>query len=191
MKKGLNIALSIVSKITEIVHWIVAVVSALLLGIHAVDKTFFPKIIAEEGGAEFAAYGLEVSALTPNGEFNGYAITLFCICTFITCSLMALVFRNLNIILRTISGRNKKAESTSPFQLDVVRRVREIGIFAIAIPVVSTILSIVFTTISTLNGLSLETVTSFDGIIIGLICLCLSQIFAYGANLEEEVDGLL
>ena len=104
---------------------------------------------------------------------------------------MALVFRNINIILRTISGKYKNAESTSPFQIDVVRRVREIGIFAIAIPVVSIILSIVFTTISTLNGLSLETVTSVDGIIIGLVCLSLAQIFTYGTKLEEDVDGLV
>ena len=191
MKKGLNTTLSVVSKITEILHWIVAAVSVLLLGIHAVDKNIFPKTIAQEGGAQFASYGLEVSALTPNGEFNGYAITLFCISAFITCSLMALVFRNINIILRTISGKYKNAESTSPFQIDVVRRVREIGIFAIAIPVVSIILSIVFTTISTLNGLSLETVTSVDGIIIGLVCLSLAQIFTYGTKLEEDVDGLV
>ena len=191
MKKGLNITLSVISKITEILHWIAAAVSVLLLGIHAVDKSFFPEVIAEEGGAEFASYGLEVCALTPNGEFNGYAITLFCISAFITCSLMALVFRNLNIILRTISGRNKKAESTSPFQIDIERRVREIGIFAIAIPVASIFLSIVFTTISTLNGLALETVTSLDGVVIGLVCLCLSHVFNYGTKLEEEVDGLL
>ena len=50
MKKGLNITLSVVSKITEILHWIAATVSVLLLGIHAVDKNFFPEVIAEECG---------------------------------------------------------------------------------------------------------------------------------------------
>lgn len=191
MKKGLNIALSVIAKITEIFHWIAAGIGGLLLIISAVDKKFFPEAIAEDGGAEFASYGFEVSALTPNGEFNGYATTMFCIGIMLSCILMALVFRNLNIILRTITGKYKHAESTSPFQLDVVRRVREMGIFAIAIPVVSLILSIIFTTISNLNGLELESFISFDGIIIGLICLCLTQIFSYGTKLEEDVEGLV
>lgn len=191
MKKGLNTTLSVIAKITEIFHWIAAGIGGLLLFISAADKKFFPEIIAEEGGAEFASYGFEVSALTESGQFNGYATTMFCIGTIISCILMALVFRNIYIILRTMAGKYKHAESTSPFQLDVVRRVREVGIFAIAIPVISLILSIIFGTISALNGLSIDIVTSFDGVIIGLVCLCLTQIFAYGAKLEEDVDGLV
>ena len=54
----------------------------------------------------------------------------------IILSLMAMVFRNLYLII-------KRSETGTPFQPDNIRMLREIGIFAIAIPIVGLIMSIV------------------------------------------------
>ncbi|MBQ8860937.1 MAG: DUF2975 domain-containing protein [Ruminococcus sp.] len=195
MKKGnkLNKALSVISKIMEIVHWIGAGISALMVFITIIDKNFIAECIADEGAdfATFDAYGFDVYALTQSGDVNNFAVIMAFVGIMITFILMALIFRNLDIILHTIMGNYKHATSTSPFQKDVVRRVREMGIFAIAMPVVGFIITSIITGVSLANGIVSEVSVSFDGVIIGLICLCLSQIFSYGASLEEEVDGLI
>ena len=36
-----------------------------------------------------------------------------------------------------------------------------------------------------------EMALNFDGFVLGMICLSLTNIFVYGANLEKEVDGLV
>ena len=115
-------------------------------------------------------------------DFSGLAIAF---------ALVALIFRNLDIILHTISGRYEKAESTSPFQKDVVKRVKKIGILSIAIPVFSFALTAIVYVVSLINGTPVDVSVSLEGVVIGLVCLCLTQIFSYGAQLEEEVDGLL
>ncbi len=192
MKKGnkLNKALSVISKIMEIVHWIGAGLGTLLIFVASFNKEFVKEFILEEG-AELNAYGFNIYALTQSGDVNNFAVIMAFVGMAITCVLMALVFRNLDIILHTIMGNYKHATSTSPFQKDVVRRVREMGIFAIAMPVVGFVITSIITGVSLANGIVSEVSVSFDGVIIGLICLCLSQIFSYGASLEEEVDGLL
>ncbi len=195
MKKGnkLNKTLSVISKITEIIHWIGAGISALMIFISIIDKNFITECTIEEGAdfLLFDAYGFDVNALTQTGDINHFAVTMAFVGIMITFILMALVFRNLDIILTTIMGKNQDAESTSPFQKDVVRRVREIGIFSIAIPVVGFVITTIITAVSLINGNSVEVSTAWDGVVVGLVCLCLTQIFSYGAQLEEEVDGLL
>lgn len=195
MKKGnkVNKTLSVISKITEIIHWIGAGISALMVFISIIDKNFISESVVEKGAdfATFEAYSFNVNALTQSGDVNHFAVTMAFVGIMITFIFMALIFRNLNIILSTIMGKYPHATSTSPFQKDVVRRVREMGIFAIAMPITGFITTTIITAVSLANGIASEVSVSLDGIIIGLVCLCLSQIFSYGANLEEEVDGLL
>lgn len=190
MKKGLNRTLSVISKIMEIVHWIGAALGVLLFGISLADNEFVAEIVAEDG-ANFTSYGFDVNALTQTGDVSYFAVSMFFIGITITFVLMALIFRNLDIILNTIAGKNKKAESTSPFQKDVVRRVREIGIFSIAMPAVGLVIKTIINIVCAINGSFIEASVSLDGVVVGLVCLCLTQIFTYGAKLEEEVDGLL
>ncbi len=192
MKKGnkLNKTLSVISKIMEIVHWFAVGLGALLVLVSIFNKEFVSAFILEEG-AELNSYGFDIYALTQTGDVNFFAVTMAFVGMMISSVLMALVFRNLDIILTTIRGKYKHAESSSPFQKDVVRRVREIGIFAIAMPVVGFIITSIITGVSLANGIVSEVSVSIDGFVIGLVCLCLTQIFSYGAQLEEEVDGLL
>ena len=38
---------------------------------------------------------------------------------------------------------------------------------------------------------TVETSVAFDGFVMGLIVLCLTQFFAHGVELEKDVNGLL
>lgn len=189
MKKGLNITLSVISKIAEIASWI-AVVAGLICFAASFDKEFAKEIIADDG-ALLTGLGFDINAIGTTGDINHFAITMYFVGIVAVFVLVALIFRNLDIILHIISGRYKKAESTSPFQKEVVSRIKKIGILSIAMPVVGYIITTIVFFVSLINGNPVDVSVSIDGVIIGLVCLCLTQIFSYGAKLEEEVDGLL
>ena len=106
-----------------------------------------------EGGVTLTSYGLEVNFLTQTGDINMIAVTLFFLGGIIGFVLMAMIFRNINLIMKTINGKNKHTTSTSPFQECVIRMVKEIGIFSIAIPVVGFLISVITFAVSMISGL--------------------------------------
>lgn len=189
MKKGLNITLSVISKIAEIAAWIGAVLSLILFA-GSFNKDVAREIVAGEPNM-MQSIGFELGVITDTGVINYFAVSMYFLGTVIAFALIALIFRNLDIILHTISGRYKKADSTSPFQKDVVKRVKKIGILSITMPVVGFVVTTIVYVVSLINGTPVDVSVSLEGVIIGLVCLCLTQIFSYGASLEEEVDGLL
>ena len=107
---------------------------------------------------------------------------LFGIGATIILTLMAMVFRNLSLIF-------KKSENSTPFQKDNIRMMKEIGIFSIAVPVVGFVMSVI--TRIAVGAEAAEISVSQSGIVMGIIVLCLTQFFVYGAELEKDVDGLL
>lgn len=189
MKKGFNITLSVLSKIAEVVLWIGAVCGIVGAVGCVVDTQGARKLVHEIGELENTAFSMDV--LSNTGEVNTFALSTFFVGTVITMVLTALIFRNIYNILSAIAGRNKHTKSTSPFQKDIVRMVKEIGIFSISIPVVGIIISTIVMAVSLINSYEVEVSVSLNSIFIGLICFSLVQIFTYGAKLEEEVDGLV
>lgn len=127
-------------------------------------------------------YGFEMYMFTPDGELNLKAFIIFAVCGVILFSLMAMIFRNLHLII-------KKSENTTPFQPDNVRMLREIGIFSISIPLVALTFSIIAKIILGVDAVEISVNT--DGFIMGIIVLCLTQFFAHGVELENDVDGLV
>ena len=107
---------------------------------------------------------------------------LFGIGAIIILSVMAMVFRNLHLIL-------KKSQNATPFQTDNIRMMREIGIFAIAVPVIGLIMSTIVRLVTGVETAEISIDTA--GIFMGIIVLCLTQFFVHGAELEKDVDGLL
>ena len=95
---------------------------------------------------------------------------------------VAMIFRNLHLIF-------KKSENSTPFQKDNVRMMREIGIFAIAIPVIGFIMSVITRLVCGVDFAEIS--IDMGGISMGIIVLCFSQFFAHGVELENDVDGLL
>lgn len=179
--KAMNKIVKIVAKILEIAHWVAA---ALFLCAAIVPKWFEGFIDEADVGNSIglSVYGFEISAPVSDGVIDAKAFVLFAIAAFLILCLMAMVCRNLYLIL-------KKSENSTPFQKDNTRMVREIGIFSISIPVIGLIMSIIARLV--IGHGAIQIATRIDGFITGIIMLCLSQAFAHGVSLEKDVDGLL
>lgn len=182
--KHVNTVAKIFAKILEIAHWVatgfmvaIAICSQAApqwLG-HLMDLDSLPS-------GPVSVYGFEVTLTNAAGEIDMRALLLLAIGGILLFFLMAMIFRNIYLIL-------KKSEGTTPFQKDNIRMVREIGIFSIAIPVVGLIMSVI--TRLVLGVDATETSVNLTGFIMGIIVLSLTQVFAYGVELEKDVDGLL
>lgn len=176
----------IVTKIVEVFHWVgVALMAAAavcsIIAPSAVE--YFVGFDAKECcGAELAVYGFEINAPVVNGQVDMTAFLMFGISAVIILSFMAMVFRNLHLII-------KNSEGTTPFQPDNVRMLREVGIFAISVPVVGYIMSII--TRIVLGVDTAEISNNLSGFVIGIVVLCMTQFFARGIELENDVDGLV
>ena len=133
-------------------------------------------------GADLEVYGFEINAPVVDGRIDTATFVIFGIGSVIILVLMAMVFRNLSIIF-------KRSESATPFQKDNVRSVREIGIFSIAIPVIGLFVSFIARLV--IGHEAAEISIDMSGIFMGIIVLCLTQFFAHGVELENDVEGLL
>lgn len=180
--KKLDKATRVLAKLAEVAHWIGAagmIVGLILTLVMGPQAVFFT---SQDFGAGVATYGFEVEIISADGELNMAALRLFCATAAVILSLMAMVFRNIYLIL-------KCSETDTPFQPDNIRMVREIGIFLLAVPIVGLIMSGV---IRLVVGPELtEASVYMSDFIVGLVVLCLSQFFARGMELENDVDGLL
>ena len=184
--KGINKLAKIITKILEVFHW----VAVLLMTAATVCSVVAPKWIGyfvsfdvKEGyGADLSVYGFEVHSAVTDGNVDMTSFMLFGIGAIIILAIMAMVFRNLYLIF-------KKSENATPFQKDNIRMMKEIGIFSIAVPVIGLIMSII---VRLVIGVDVAEISiNQSGIFMGIIVLCLTQYFVYGAELEKDVDGLL
>ncbi len=178
----LDKATRVLAKLVEVAHWIgaVSLIVALVLVV-AVGKQvvlFGP----EDYGTDVSAYGFSLMIIDKAGQLNMTALLLFCVGAMVIMALMAMVFRNVYLIL-------KRSENATPFTPDNVRMVREIGIFLIAVPVVGLLLSVTARLI--LGPEVTEVSVNMGAVLVGLVVLCLSRFFARGMELETDVDGLV
>lgn len=182
--KNVMKATKIVAKILEVVHWVAAgvmVVTAICSSAAPQWLTYVLNLEADRPGVA-NVYGFETTITDAAGNLSMKAFFLTAVGAVVLYGLMAMIFRNIYLII-------KRSESGSPFQKDNVRMVREIGIFSIAIPVIGLIMSIV---IGLATGPdAAETSVNLNGFVTGIVVLSLSHIFAYGAGLEKDMDGLL
>ena len=177
---------SIIVKILEVFHWVgtVLMAAATVCSMAAPQWVgYFVGFDAKECcGANLTVYGFEVTAPVTNGNVDMTTFFLFGIGATVILGLMAMVFRNLSLIF-------KRSENNTPFQKDNVRMMKEIGIFSIAVPVVGFVMSVIARIV--IGAEAAEISINQSGIFMGIIVLCLTQFFAYGTELEKDVDGLL
>lgn len=188
--KGINKATIIIAKVLEVGYWIATVGMVILLIYSIGFKGQLSNFVADikDSGTEISASGYEMMIIEENGNINTKAVTVFAIDGIIASALMAMIFRNVFLIVKTTDGQTKFSKGNSPFQKDVIRMIREIGIFFIALSAVSIIMSIVATIVLKND---IETSARLDHVVIGLMMICLSNYFAYGSELQKDVDGLL
>ena len=181
-----------VSKGLELLHWGAAALMALLFIGCLAAKDWLVSTLSSgipAFGSTLTTYGYEMLVTSADNQVHPTAIALFAIGAFLILALMAMVFRNIYLIMKTTAGKTSFSEGATPFQKSNVRMVKEIGIFYIAVPVVGLIMSIISRMII---GVEIaEIYMNMDGIITGIIILCLAQIFAYGTELQNDVDGLV
>ena len=184
--KGINKLGKIITKILEVFHWVgtILMAAATVCSVAAPNWVkYFVRFDAKECcGANLEVYGFEVNAPVVNGNTDITSFMLFGIGAVIILAVMAMVFRNLHLIF-------KKSENGTPFQKDNIRMMKEIGIFAIAVPVIGLIMSIIVRLVTGVE--TAEISIDMGGIFMGIIVLCLTQYFVHGADLEKDVDGLL
>lgn len=180
----------ILAKIAEVLHWCLAggmLIAAVYAIIQPTSFTEWFKNTILEGGSVVSCYGFEAAITNGDGAPRFGMILYFLFSSAIVLSLMAMIFRNVYLILKTAKGKTWFAKGNTPFQNNIVRMFREIGIFFITVAVMSLISDIV------VNIAGGELVSGFNYLscFIGLIFLCVSQFFSYGTRLEEDLDGLV
>lgn len=183
--KFINKLALILTKILEWLHWIGTATFAVIAVCSLVNADWLRGIlvgILPEHGRELNTYGFEMTVVAADGVLDMTAILLFSIGAVIILSLLAMVFRNIHLIL-------KKSLKSTPFQPDNIRMLREIGIFCISVPIVGLVMCTAARLILGVDAV--ETSVNIYGFSMGLIVLCLTQIFAHGAALEKDVEGLV
>lgn len=184
--KKLNKFIITTSKILEVVILLGMVFSFGALVYTIFGGQLFVKGIADDS-IRMSIMELDCNGLEP--QYVKRALIITFIFVFFICGMAGMIVRNINLIFRTTEGKTWFSKGSTPFQPDNIRMVREIGIFCIMIPVFSFIMSVV-------AGIALpvdmvEPEVDLALVFFGLVVLALSQYFAYGMELQNEVDGLV
>lgn len=183
--KGINKLTLVISKVFEVLHWGAVLGMAAVLVCCGTAADWFKGFISKgaiEYGVKLSVYGFEVIPADSGGNVNMKMVACFAIGAIIILSLMAMVFRNVYLIV-------KKSKNDTPFQNDNVRMLKEIGIFSVAVPVIGLIMSVIMRIIVGVDAV--EVAVNMDGFIIGIVVFCFTQFFAQGVKLQTDVDGLL
>lgn len=189
---GLQKVALVVARCLEILHWIGSVTMAVLFVCSLVAKNQLYRLIDASSllsDPSLVTYGFDIRIVDAAGNVSFAALALFFVEATIVLSLMAMVFRNIHLTLKTVSGTNPHTRRTTPFQYDVIRMLREIGIFFLSVSVVGFVFSTAAMLI--LGPEMAEISINLDSLIMGLFVLCLTQVFFYGMKLETDIDGLV
>ena len=208
MTKLNNFAM-VASKVLEIIMWVALGLVVLGLIASCIGVGFLNKAIREnkidvsaivEQASEIAAKEDEDAAelinvenynllkrvlkieniLREDGTVKPAFLVLAMIDGILNCLTFAMVFRNIHLILKTAKGSTWFAKGKTPFQSDITRMIREIGIFLLALAALELTLS--FFSAVTFNPVF---------VVIGILMLCLSSFFRYGEQLQNDADGLI
>lgn len=188
--KTLNKATLFLSKFFEILYWLGALFSAALAITGIVAGNWLAGLLRQTMAGAFD--GIKVGGLelvVTGGEISISALILSAVAGIVIASLFAMIFRNVYLILKTSQGKTWFSQGDTPFQKDIVRMLREIGIFLLSTCVVDLLWSIGLRFFIGVDNVELS--IGLEKIILGMMVLCLTQFFDYGSQLQKDVDGLL
>lgn len=166
------------SKVIEIISWVGAA-CLLFLSIACLFNSNMTNLLPDGG---ITMNGMSVSLSEAAEEIPAAAFATALLCGVVCFAIMALVFRNLYAVLRS-------AESGSPFQPENVKRIETIGWLSILSPFVSLVMSVLCKLFGGPDALEIS--LDLTGVVMGILVLILSQFFAHGVELEQDVDGLV
>lgn len=166
------------SKTIEIISWIG--VACLLFCIIAACAA--PQWTEQHVLSGITLNGVSVNVGESSGNVTLAAVLAMLFGAAVGEALIALLFGQMYKVL-------KSAEDGSPFRAENVRRVENIGWLAIALPVVGLITSVLVKLLGSPDAFEIS--VDLTSAVMGLLVLCLSQFFARGVELEQDVDGLV
>lgn len=181
--------ITVMSKFLEIFFVIFALAAAVFAVMSAVNPDFVYSILKPGlDSSEMTVLGFGTDIVNAAGSTMKAPMVILFAFSIITSLCMTMIFRNIYLIYKTAEGKTWFSKGETPFQKDIVRMVREVGIFSIAIPVVQIIASLI---IKMITHLTCETHVFLTGLIFGFVVVSISQFFAYGEKLESDVEGLV
>ena len=176
---------AVLSKVIEVISWFGVAMTIMATIAFTVAKD---QIVEAYDKGYLTASNITVSGTANNSPewmmntiLDGGAVFVFAPVA-IMLVLTALIFRNVFNIF-------KASNEASPFSMENVKRIRNIGFYTIAIPICKVICSIICLAVVKSGNYALS--VELSEVVFGLVALCLSQYFAYGAELQKDVDGLL
>jgi len=175
--------------ILQWLYWIVVVVMGILFLVSLFNPKWLMDLLELQFPSMFGPLTFSIVVQDFHGElsFSPLALRILLFASVVSLSLMAMVFRNAYLILKTADGKTWFSQGNTPFQSNVVRMIREMGIFLILICVVNLSLSIVLQAL----GIVRESSVEFSMVPIGCLLIALSMYFQYGVSLQKDVDGLI
>lgn len=169
--RALTKAATVFSKLLEIAYWIGGVGFVVGLALFLLDP-YVPGewVFGMTAGDELSVQGFSMVVCGPDAQVIRPAMVIFLLTGAAVLGLMAFIFRNVNLILRTAQGLTSFSEGKTPFQKDNVRMVREIGIFFIAIMAVQFAMDTLAVCI--LGPEAVEVSVGMENLVIGILMLC-------------------
>lgn len=188
--QGLTKAATVFSKLFEVAYWVGAVVFLVGLALFILSP-YVPGdwVFVMTAQEELTVQGFSLLVTGPDAQLIRPAVVIFLVTGAVVLGLMAFIFRNVNLILRTTQGLTKFSEGRTPFQKDNVRMMWETGIFFLAILVVQFAMSTLAVCILGPEGVEVH--VGMENLVIGILMFCLSQVFALGMEMQKDIDGLV
>lgn len=179
----------ILAKLFEVACWIVlvAMIVMLVYSFTSSSQILDSKEAIDQLYSGMNIFGCQIGSTLADAGNALNVIRLDALMGLVSAGLMAMTYRDAFLILKTCQGQTSFSEGSTPFQKPVVRMVREIGIFLIAIPVTQ----LVFCTIAPLVIKDVQCDVTWTSAVLGLLMICLSQCFDKGVELEKESEGLI
>lgn len=189
--KRLNKAITIFAKIFEVFCWVGCAITAVMTAVTAFGNRGLLRYLSDINGTEteLAFEGFALKVVGQTGALRPAAYIILFVTMVIVLGIMAMVFRNVYLILKSSENQTKFSKGNTPFQPDNIRMVREIGIFLISVPVVEITMAAIARIVLGIDAV--ETSVGVSGIFAGFVVLALSQYFVYGMELQNDVDGLV
>lgn len=189
----LNQAAAVVAKVAEMLYWACGfVVFAFLLGYVFHAKAVLELLVKAESGGVYFFTMLTNWDKVPEafGPEHYLCFAVFLVMGVASCVLGAKVFRNVYLLFRTTAGKTSFSLGPTPFQPANVKLLREMGLLAFAVPVIEGLGYVVMACMVG-PGVFAEAAFSVEFLVLGIVVLCLTQFFAYGVELQTDVEGLL
>ncbi len=178
--RGILKAGKVLSKIVEVISWIGMVMLFLMAVLFLFAPEQMRRDLLPQGG--LSIHGTEMAIDAAAASLPVASMVILLLGGALGFGVTAWLFRLMHQVLKT-------AETAPPVHPENVRRIERIGWLAIAMPVLGLVISLVAQLFC--PGYVFEINIDLTGIVMGVLVLCLSQFFAQGAALQNDVDGLV